>query len=58
MADMMVDLIETFNPVHLQPVPLDGLCTRACNNLLTIYRYARRLTEAWQMLKTLLVERV
>ena len=42
MADLMESLIQTFNPAHLQPLPLAALYMRACHNLLNIYRYTRR----------------
>ena len=38
MADLMVNLIQTFNPVHLERLPLRAIYMRACQNLLNIYR--------------------
>ena len=37
-SGLMMSLMETFSPSYLQPLPLRGLCMRACLNLVNNYR--------------------
>ncbi len=37
-SGLMMSLMETFSPAYLAPLPLRGLCARACLNLVNNYR--------------------